>query len=374
VGRERRGCGDQSEAPAAKTKSVKPAKPAAAVDAVVATDRRSVMPLSLAKGTLSLRTDAKLLTDPATKFPVYIDPSVTGAIAGGAWTTVWSNHKTSSFWKNASALNNGSTYGSAGAGRTEDCSGCSDFIVRSLFQMDTSKVRGKQILSAMFRIEQRHAWTCSPKSNAKLWMTSSISSSTTWNNQPTWYSNYTAQTAANRKVGAIHGCAGTGTIEFNATSMVAHAAASNWSTLTLGLRAIDEGNKNQWKRFNHSSPKLAITYNTAPAAPSDRNSDVKGCATGSSRPYVRTLTPALAVKQTDPDNDQGLTTTFYWWQSGGSRNETNKVAQSAGNKTTVAKAIPAGKLTDGNTYVWQARTNDAHATGPSRPRASSPST
>jgi hypothetical protein len=355
--------GDQNEAPAAKTKTVKPAKPAARVDAVAATDRRSVMPLSLAKGTLSLRTDAALLADPATKFPVYIDPSVTGAIAGGAWTSVWSNHKTSSFWKNASALEHGSTFGAAGAGRTENCSGCSDFIVRSLFRMDTSRVRGKQILSATFRIEQRHAWTCSPKSNAKLWMTSAISSSTTWNNQPTWYGNYTAQTAANRKLGAIHGCAGTGTIEFNATSMVVHAAASNWSSLTVGLRAIDEGNKNQWKRFNHSSPKLAITYNTAPSAPSDRNSDAKGCATGASRPYVRTLTPTLAAKQIDPDNDQGLTTSFYWWQSGGSRSESNKVSQAAGNKTTVAKAVPAGKLADGKTYVWQARTTDAHATG-----------
>lgn len=346
-----------------KPPTMNKAKPATKTDTVAAAAKRAVMPVTVAKDTLSLRTDRKLLADPATKYPVYIDPSVTGAISGGAWTTVWSNHKTSSFWKNASALNKGSTYGSAGAGRTEDCSGCADFIVRSLFQMDTSKVRGKQILSAIFRIEQRHAWTCSPKSNAKLWMTGSISSKTTWNNQPTWNSSYTAQTAANRKVGAVHGCSGTGTVEFNTTSMVAKAAASNWSTLTVGLRAIDEGTKNQWKRFNHSSPKLAITYNTAPSAPSERNSDAKGCATGSARPYIRTLTPTLAAKQSDPDNDQGLTTSFYWWQSGSARSESNKVSQAAGNKTTVAKAIPAGKLADGKTYVWQARTNDAHTAG-----------
>ncbi|HEX5202873.1 MAG TPA: carboxypeptidase regulatory-like domain-containing protein, partial [Actinoplanes sp.] len=349
---------NQSEAAGAK-----PAKPSGRTATVAATAKRAVMPMTFSKNILTLRPDAKLLADPATKFPVYLDPAVSGQVAGGAWTTVWSKYKTSSFWKNASALNNGSTYGSAGAGRTEDCSGCSDYIIRSFFSMDVSKVRSKQILSATFRIEQRHSWTCSPKSNAKVWMTSGISSSVTWNNQPTWYGSYTAQTAANRKVGAIHGCAGTGTIEFNTTAMVAHAAASNWTSLTLGLRAIDEGTKNQWKRFNHKSPKLAITYNTAPAAPSERNSDAKGCATGSSRPYVRTLTPTLAARQTDPDNDQGLTTSFYWWQSGSSRSESNKVSQSAGNKTLVAKAIPAGKLTDGKTYVWQARTNDAHATG-----------
>ncbi|GIF20872.1 protocatechuate 3,4-dioxygenase beta subunit [Actinoplanes tereljensis] len=352
--------GDDGKATPAPAKKAKPSK---TTDAVAATGKRSVMPVTVANGTLSLRPDAKLLADPGTKFPVYIDPSVTGAISGGAWTTVWSKYKTSSFWKNASALNNGSTYGSAGAGRTEDCSGCSDYIIRSFFSMDVSKVKSKQILSATFRIEQRHAWTCSPKSNAKIWMTSGISASVTWNNQPTWYSGYTAQTAANRKIGAVHGCAGTGTIEFNATAMVAHAAASNWSSLTLGLRAIDESTKNQWKRFNHASPKLAITYNTAPSAPSERNSDAKGCAINSARPYVRTLTPTLAAKQTDPDNDQGLTTSFYWWESGGARSESNKVSQSAGNKTIVSKPVPAGKLTDGKTYGWQARTNDAHATG-----------
>ncbi|MCA2218228.1 carboxypeptidase regulatory-like domain-containing protein [Jidongwangia harbinensis] len=349
--------------PAMKKADRKSAKPAGRRDTVAAMDRRVVMPMTVSKDTLTLRPDRKLLADPDTKYPVYIDPSVTGAISGSAWTSVWSKHKSSSFWKNSSALTNGSTYGSAGAGRTEDCSGCSDHVVRSFFRMDTSKVRKKQILSATFRVEQRHAWTCNPKSNAKLWMIGGISTSTTWNNQPNWYSGYTAQTAANRKAGAAHGCSGAGTIEFNATSMVAKAAASNWTTLNLGLRAVDEGTLKHWKRFNHSSPKLAITYNTAPAAPGNRNSDAKGCATGAARPYVRTLTPTLAAQQVDPDNDQGLTTSFYWWQSGSARSESNKVSQAAGNKTTVAKVIPAGRLADGRTYVWQARTADKHATG-----------
>jgi hypothetical protein len=170
--------------PAPKPATTKQAKPTGRTDTVAAAAKRAVMPVTVSGNTLSLRPDAKLLADPGTKFPVYIDPAVTGLVAGGAWTSVWSKYKTSSFWKNANALNHGSTYGSAGAGRTEDCSGCSDYIIRSFFAMDVSKVKSKQILSATFRIEQRHAWTCSPKSNAKLWMTSGISSSTTWNNQP----------------------------------------------------------------------------------------------------------------------------------------------------------------------------------------------
>ncbi|WJK35491.1 carboxypeptidase regulatory-like domain-containing protein [Solwaraspora sp. WMMA2065] len=325
---------------------------------------RAVMPVRVDEDSMTILPDKAMLADPRTKLPIYIDPSWTGGIVSNAWTTVWSKYKASSFWQNSSALYNGSTYGSAGAGRTQDCSGCSDYIIRSFFRMNTSKVSGKHIVKAEFRIEQRHAWTCSPKSNAKLWLTGAISSSTTWNNQPTWNSSYTAQTSGNRKYGAAHGCLGTGTIEFNVTSMVAKAASSKWSNLTVGLRAVDEGTKNQWKRFNHSSPKLAITYNTSPNALTDRKSDGKACATGTARPYVLTTTPILAARHSDPDSDQqSLTTDFYWWPVGGARSETNKVSQSAGNPSTVSRAVPSGRLTDGVSYVWQARTWDGSRHG-----------
>ncbi|MEU1240943.1 carboxypeptidase regulatory-like domain-containing protein [Micromonospora parva] len=348
------GAGKPSSAPGTAPKT--PSSPAGTAPQGA---RQAVMPVKVTGGELTVVPDRKLLTDPGTKYPIFIDPSWTGGIAGGEWTSVWSKHPTSSFWKNSTALTNGGTNGSAGAGRTEDCSGCADHIIRSIFQMDTSAVRGKYILDAKFRIEQRHSWTCSPASNAKLWMTGPISSGTTWDKQPVWDGNYTAQTAANRKNGAVHGCAGPGTVEFNATAMVAHAAGANSSRLTIGLRAVSEGTLNQWKRFNHSSPKLAITYNTKPGAPSDRLSDGKACGTGANRPYVLTQTPILAVRHSDPDSSQqSLTTWFHWWPLGGARNDTDKVSQASGNPSSVSKAIPAGKLTDGGTYVWQSRTYD----------------
>ncbi|MEV0734005.1 carboxypeptidase regulatory-like domain-containing protein [Polymorphospora sp. NPDC050346] len=327
--------------------------------------RRAVMPVRVDGDAITIVPDKAMLADPRTKLPIFIDPSWTGGIDSNAWTSVWSKFKSSSFWQNSSALTNGSTFGSAGAGRTEDCSGCGDYIIRSLFRMNTSKVAGKHIVKAEFRVEQRHAWTCSPRSNAKLWLTGAISSSTTWNNQPTWNGSSTAQTVGNRKYGAAHGCLGTGTIEFNVTSMVAKAASSSWSNLTVGLRAVDEGTKNHWKRFNHSSPKLAITYNTNPGALSDRASDGRTCATGTSRPYVLTTTPTLSAKHSDPDTDQqSLTTDFHWWPVGGTRNDTDRVSQAAGNPSTVSRAIPAARLTDGVSYAWQARTWDGSHHGP----------
>jgi hypothetical protein len=130
--------------------------------------RRAVMPAHLDKGELTLVPDQTLLSDPRTKYPVYIDPSWTGGISGNAWTSVWSKYPASSFWQNSTALLNGSTKGSAGVGRVEDCSGCADYIIRSFFRMDTSRVVGLHILGATFRIEQLWAWTCSPASTARV--------------------------------------------------------------------------------------------------------------------------------------------------------------------------------------------------------------
>ena len=323
--------------------------------------RKAVMPVTVDGDQLVLKPDQKLLKNPRAKFPIYIDPSFDGRISDNAWTTVWSKYPGSSFWRDSSALLNGSTSGTVGAGRTEDCSSCADYIVRSMFRMNVARAAGNRVISAKFMIEQRHSWTCSPKSNAKLWlMNSTISSTTTWNKQPTWNSSYTATTAANRKLGAIHGCSGPGTIEFNATSMVAKAAASKSSTLTVGLRAIDEGTKQQWKRFKHSTAKLTYTINRKPNVPSEIRTDGKSCATGTSRPYVLTATPDLSAKMTDPDGaEEGdLVTHVYWWPLGGSRNETNKIVKTGGHESTVRATIPSGKLVNGGTYVWQARSYD----------------
>ncbi|GIF23735.1 hypothetical protein BJ973_004346 [Actinoplanes tereljensis] len=329
--------------------------------------RQALLGVKVAKDALTLSPDKKLLADPTAKFPLYIDPSFTGAISGNAWAIVMSKHPGSSFWQNSTALTDGKVFGSAGAGRTEDCSSCADHIVRSFFRMDVAKAKGKIVTAATFRIEQRHSWTCSPKSNAKVWLTGAITSKTTWNNQPAWNSGKTATTAANRKNGAIHGCSGPGTDEFNVTSIIKYVVETQKSTTaTLGLRAIDEGTKNQWKRFNHASPKLSVTYNSKPNAPTDRKSDGKVCATGASRPYVLSATPFLAAKHSDPDTDQqSLTTSFYWWPLGGAKSESNKISFASGNPASASKQIPAGKLTDGVTYAWNAVTSDGKIAGPS---------
>ncbi|GAB1646762.1 carboxypeptidase regulatory-like domain-containing protein [Krasilnikovia sp. MM14-A1259] len=333
-------------------------KPDAQPDSRGERARRAVMPVSVSDASVTLRPDTRMLRDPRTEYPVFIDPGVTGSLVNNEWTSVWSKYPSSSFWKNSTALLHGTTYGAAGAGRTEDCDGCADHIIRSLFHMDTSAVKGA-VTDAKFRIKQMHAWTCSPVSNAKVWRTGSFSSSTTWNNQPTWFASKTAQTKGNRKVGAVHGCLGPGDIEFDVTDIVGPLIKEG-APVNLGLRAVDEGTLLQWKRFDPSTAKLVVQYNAKPYAATALTADNKACAVGAARPYVLRTTPTLSAHQKDPDGDQILTTDFYWWAQGGTRSESNKLTQSNGNDKTVSATIPAGKLVDGGTYVWYTKTTDTY--------------
>ncbi|GAA1501432.1 LamG domain-containing protein [Dactylosporangium maewongense] len=327
--------------------------------------RQAVMAVQVTGDQLTVVPDQKLLNDPAVTFPLFVDPSWTGHVAGSAWTSVWSRSDTagSSFWQNGTALNDAAAKGGAGSGRTEDCSGCGQYVIRSIFRMEINGVAGKQIKAATFRVQQRWAWTCNPSSNARLWITDGISPSTTWNNQPTWHGDWTADATANHREGGGAGCNGTGDIEFDATAMVQHAVADGWPDLTLGLRAIDEGTTNHWKRFNAGSPVLAIDYNTPPNTPDVLTVDGKPCATGAGAPYVATATPTLRARATDVDNDD-LKVSFSLARAQIRSGITFWTAITPGGENTVPNGGTAqfttGTLGDGGRYRFSAQSDDQH--------------
>lgn len=319
-----------------------------------ARSRQAVIPISVGAESVTITPDKAMLSDPRTEFPVYIDPDVTGWLSGGAWTSVWSKYPTKSFWKNTTALTDGSITGSAGVGRTEDCVGCADHIIRSFFRLDMTRVKG-EISSATFYIQQRWSWTCSPASYAKVWrMGSDISSATTWNNAPKkWGESAQSGSKANHKYGAVHGCDGVGDIEFNVKGLVSNAD----TTVTLGMKAIDESTKNQWKRYKPSTARLSVTYNAAPLPLANQQTHTsKKCATGSSRSYVTTTTDVtLSGYQDDPDpGDTHLTTYFYYWPI--SPPQTVSSVSQKSKKGLVTGTLPM--LVDGATYAWNAKTID----------------
>ncbi|NUT08323.1 MAG: LamG domain-containing protein [Hamadaea sp.] len=331
-------------------------------------------------GRLDLEPDLALLTGPDTVFPVYIDPSWTGGISGNAFTMVWSRSDTvtSSFWQRTTALNNSDTKGDMGAGRTCDVpnssGGCDSvqYLIRSLIRMDLSKVVGKHIFGAKFSIEQRWAWTCFTGNNTKLWLTGAISSTTTWNAQPTWDSAYTAETVGNKKLGATNGCAGPGTIEFSATHLVNRALSLDSSTLTVGLRPANESDVTYWKRFNHATAALAIDYNSVPTVGTQSTSFSNTCVAGTgttpltTAPLSSDSTPDLKAVAADGDTETDLKGVFElqrWLlageagagqpaQWGPSTSTTDATGRANGGTTAVNVSVTTGA------YRWRVKIAD----------------
>lgn len=348
--------------------------------------RTAVVRTKPGNGTLDLELDQAMLASVDTVFPVYVDPSWTGQISGNAFTMVWSRSDTadSSFWQRTNALNNSDTKGDMGAGRTCDVpdsnGGCDSvqYLIRSLIRMDVSAVAGKHILGAKFSIEQRWAWTCFTGNNTKLWLTGAISSATTWNAQPTWDSAYTAETLGNKKLGAVNGCAGPGSIEFAITHLVNRALALGSPTLTVGLRPTDESAVNYWKRFNHATAALAIDYNSTPTVGTQSTSFSNTCvaSTGTTpltnSPLSSDDTPDLYAVAADADTETDLKGVFElqrWMlagelgagqpaQWGTSTSKTDAIARANGGTTTVNVTVTSG------TYRWRVKISDPWSYAP----------
>ncbi len=301
--------------------------------------RHGIMPTTAAADGVGITPDAAMLADPATRFPVYIDPSVHFSGARLAWTSVWKAYPTSTYY-NSSDI--------ARVGHEND----TGMTNRSFFRMNTSTGRGKHLIAATFKTYENHSWSCSAR-QVEVWRTGAISSATSWNTQPAWSAQLQVLNVAK---GYSSSCPD-GTVSFTVTAGVVTAAASNWSDLTLGLRATSETDTYAWKKFANN-PTLEVDYNSVPSVPTSLSIDPGlPCVTGTGRPSVPTATPTIRAKLSDVDSGQLVGGRFEWWVTGGSKiaeATTTKVASGSSHAVT----IPVNAFVDGGTYSWRVRAED----------------
>jgi hypothetical protein len=339
-------------------------------DSAAAAPRMAPVAEQVGAASLTIVPDAGMLADPNAKLPIYIDPGWTGGISSNVWKVIASRSDVAD--SSTFTLVNGATAGNAGSGRI--CDVVSDgvcqsttYVVRTMFRMAMGGATGRHVLRATFNITQKWAWTCSPASSAKLWMTGGISASTSWNTQPSWDSAHTATAAANHKYTGTTSCSGTGNVAFDATGMVVHAQSQGWSSITLGLRAVDESTVNQWKRFDAGTASLVITFNSYPNVPDTLSTQGQGCVTGSGRPVVATATATLSARVTDPDgsNEGDINGTLrgnYSWEQWNPTTNTWSVlgtgvgTPQAGGTTTPS---PAPSFANGGIFRWHVRAANA---------------
>ncbi|MER7283182.1 LamG-like jellyroll fold domain-containing protein [Dactylosporangium sp. NPDC000244] len=313
-----------------------------------AQSRTARMPVTVEGGDVVVRPDLQVLRGGATKFPVFIDP----AFNASAWTMINSRFTTQSYW---SYDRNGcpapfKSVPCAKVGYTDEGQ---TMIYRSIFLLPTASYVGKHVLDAKFSMDLLHSWTCSD-TRTSLWWVGGIDANTTWSNHAgswsslqTFTDNHTCNLARVRS-------------EWGITGLIQSAAGQYWNGVTIGLRAGDEANHNAWKKFDAGTALLTVTYNSYPNAPDQLTVSGSACATGAARPVVKTVTPELRARTSDADGTaQTHRVSFWWWPVGGTRNDNDKVTQTAVTPgTTAIVSIPPGKLVNDGVYQFQARSYD----------------
>lgn len=322
--------------------------------------RGELVEADLATGKWMLTPDQDFLNDPATTYPVFIDPSVKKHTQN--WTTAYNRHPNATFY-NGKGFNKGGTH-EARVGFESDTWGTSRSYFNILFDQD---LKGTKITSAKLRVLETYSWSCQARSMS-VHLTSEINGRTNWKNAPKLHDGNKLATKSFAH-GYKSGCRDAYET-FDVKKGAQKAADKGEDMITFGLRARDENAQYAWKKFQANgdhAPVLELVYNRKPSIVSnslDLGPDGK-CTT--TKPYVRmgsgdlTFTAKAADKDKNLDYfDFDLWQTGQWDATGDLLKSIGKV--SAGGDTDTALRttgkFSTSTLKSGATYSWRVRAID----------------
>jgi YD repeat-containing protein len=294
---------------------------------------------------LALAPDKAFLADPATVFPVTIDPQI--------------NPVSTTF----------STY--VKQNDTVDRSGATDLelgvvsgnITRSFVHWDTTALEGKQITSASVYFWNWWSPTCTATS-WEIWSTDQASSATRWTNQPAWNTKEATSTATK---GFNSGC-DDGLVSISGTSFFQRAATADSYRGFMGIRATSETDANSFKQFGSKwasdaahVPYAVVNYNSYPVVGTRSTSPSSDCVTGADRPYINSVSPTLSAVITDAEGS-AVKANFEWYDSAGTKIGSTTTAAAASG-SSLSATVPSDPITNGSTYKWRVQGNDGSANG-----------
>ncbi|ALV30712.1 DNRLRE domain-containing protein [Streptomyces sp. CdTB01] len=332
----------------------------ASLDGPSPDSRGDIVDTDLSAGSWTLTPDQDFLDDPATTYPVFIDPSVKKHIQN--WTTAYDRFPNATFY-NGKGFNKGGTH-EARVGFESDTWGTS----RSFFNITFDKdLKGTQITKAKLRMLETYAWSCQDRSMS-VHLTGEIDSHTNWKNAPKLHDGNKLATKSFAH-GYRSGCHDDFET-FDVKKGAQKAADKVQDTITFGMRARDEDAQYAWKKFQADgdfAPVLELVYNRKPSIVSnslDLGPDGK-CTT--TKPYVRMGSGDLTFTAKGTDKDKNLDYfDFDLWETG-KFDSTGDLLKStgkvpAGSSTDSASVITpkfsTSSLKSGATYSWRVRAVD----------------
>jgi hypothetical protein len=270
--------------------------------------------MTLAGGGVTLTPDHSLLTAASAVFPEYIDPDWSSAgSSASAWAYVSSDFPSQQYYDTKSYLQ---------VGLDPDTGGTS----YSFYKLAVpATIRGSYISSATAYFPEVWADSCTA-SPVDLYQVGAFTTSTTYNNQPSWGTRLGSDNVAYgwspQGIGGTSSCpAGANDVPFSVASVITADAATTSGAmpdLNVGLKA-ESASAVGWKQFaNAASPidataSMTIKFAFAPSVPTLHTTPAANCRTGTS--ILGNGNVVLDADVYDKDGD-GLSVTYAAYANG----------------------------------------------------------
>ncbi|MEO3816538.1 LamG domain-containing protein [Plantactinospora sp. B24E8] len=254
--------------------------------------RNAEVAVTVGRTTLTLRPDPKLLADPATRYPVTVDP-LWHTADKQSWASVLSGNAGTSYWNSSGAppwAQVGQCYVPSG-----ECNGIGEAWTYWLF--DTSFLTGRLIISADLNATVVASPNCTSgthqlyRANAALTQARS-----SWNTRAggTLVSEFSAP-------GVHTNCAG-----YKEVGLSVAGHVNLGGSTTFFVRAKDPADQLAWRRYQNNA-QLRVNFNRVPGVPTDLRTDPplpEPCRWCAGVRYVGDAAVRLTATLADPDGDQ----------------------------------------------------------------------
>ncbi|MET8130531.1 fibronectin type III domain-containing protein [Streptomyces sp. NPDC005251] len=292
--------------------------------------------------------DPAFLADPATRYPVTVDPS-TSAL-GNVFDTYVQQGETGDLSTDVELdMGNPGTTNADGTPRT----------ARSFITWNTAPIEDALVSSATLSLWnfQSGNTTCAGQ-EWDVWATGKPSTSSRWTSPPTWNTKYASSTETKGNTA----CTADGWITADVAELAQIWASAKAPTSNMGLRATTESTSQGWKRVNSANaasnpPKLTVTYNYRPLTGTDRRAGPPYL------PYsgvwaVNTSTPTLQDTFTDPDGDTVQGSFQIYDTATNAQVGSNLSSAFVASGMPASVTLPAGVLLNGHTYEFRTTSYD----------------
>lgn len=225
---------------------------------------------------------------------------------------------------------------------------------------DLSGLEGTKAYGGTLSLYDADAAHCAGR-DIEVWQTAAVSTTPKWNRLPAEQAKLAEDTAVGNP------CPGPYRT-FDVGAAVNDAVARKQRRLTLEIRvpAAKESDRAAARTFDGAyAVQLEANYNHPPRVDNaNLFNDGVACSQLKPYPHIGGYGGRLQALITDADANEDLTTTFALWPAGDPDARTTYTRALGTSGKVASETPPAGTLTDGTAYVWQAQVSDGTDTSP----------